>query len=1080
MFFKKKVQDRFIETKCPCLTLNNVPSLVILPGVRYDITFDGILGTHILDYYKTHKNLSFDTITNLDNIIYPNDKNFHSSKGNYICLIPAKSLDCNTGCIAKFIKITKSNNNNNDIIFSFKAIRRAAIVTPLYNSGNKIWESDLIMFNDKEKLSNLHRETVLNGSLNLFEIIQFTEKNIMEFNKRYINALRENSTDNLFLLTPLSNTLYFQLNKPQFKKSWRLLCDEFESLNKPFLSNETDGSNYTDMTNIDIPFKLLNLLDFFVSVLPTSVLQKIEFLGSMDIEQRVEMFNKIINDFNQIFDQLFFSVNYVKEYFDHANTLEKANLIANHLKSLKVFIQDIKHSNDLKSRLLPNSNTNYNSHKPNNSLIKSKMINKGNNKLIRSDGTPSNLTEKDDRTSEIEDEDDLGDSGLDDIDIIKKFVINNKKLQIHNDGRILIRKDFKRLIKMTPNSGEYQVLRNYFDIIMDIPFNNFSKQNLIDINTCKKRLDNDHYGLLTVKKRLIEYLCVLKLNRQLDNPGRPPILLLVGPPGVGKTSIAKSIACVLDRNYQRISLGGVNNESDLRGHRRTYVGSMCGLLINALRKSGTMNPLILLDEIDKVASTVGNGSNIKSINGDPGAALLEILDPEQNSSFMDHFVGFPVDLSQALFICTANDISGISQPLLDRMEVIKIPGYTVEEKIEIGKQFLLPKQIKLNGLDKCNGQFTMEAKTWQTLVTQYTRESGVRNLERQLSKIVRGKVVEYVANENKFQNANTIKENDLIPYLGFPLHPLTKELLSTIELAAKEGVVNGLSYNSDGTGSVLIFEIIKVGPCETGKGPQIKSTGNLGNILQESIDIGCSLVKSIIRREVLHKVEKGLHEDNLVNKDFFNSQYHLHVPMGSTSKDGPSAGMAITLAILSMAVSRPVDPKICMTGEITLRGKILPIGGIKEKILGAKMYGMEKILIPKGNRNDVIDMVTDEPTDKIRNELSILYEKYGLQATYVDTIYDVIPLIWSDLQIKLKDITADSLPKTGVTSAVQGLGVTNRAHNYKIPLDDQKNLLEDTEKGSEHSLHNDKNYTKNVVIDDSNNVNKNTTISSKL
>lgn len=1068
MFFKKKIQDRFIQAKCPCLTLNNVPSLVILPGVRYDITFDIVMGTHILDYYKTHKGSKFDTITNLDNIMYPDGKYFNSSRSNYICLIPAKSLDCGTGCIAKFIKIAKASNNN--IIISFKAIRRAAIVSPLYNSGNKIWESDVIMFNEREKLLNLHRETVLNGTLNLFEIIGYTEKNILEFNKRYTNALRENSTDNLFLLTPLSNTLYFQLNKLQFKKSWKLLYEEFQTLNESFHSDETQNATTSDLSNIETPFMLLNLLDFFVSVLPTSVLQKIEFLGSMDIEQRVEVFNKIINDFNQIFDQLFFSVDYVKKYFDHADTLEKANLIANHLKSLKVFIQDIKHSNELKNKNLTNNNKNN----INNNSITSNDTTNNTNKLVKADKASANAIPNsndkynDNINSENEDNEEFYDTGLDDIDIIKKFVVNTKKLQIHHDGRVLIKKDFKRLLKMTPNSGEYQVLRNYFDIIMDIPFNKFSKQRSININESKKKLDKDHYGLLSIKKRLIEYLCVLKLNRQLGNPGKPPILLLVGPPGVGKTSIAKSITSVLNRNYQRISLGGVNNESDLRGHRRTYVGSMCGLIINALRKSGTMNPLILLDEIDKVVSNFGSGGNIKNINGDPGAALLEILDPEQNFSFTDHFVGFPVDLSQALFICTANDISGISQPLLDRMEVIKIPGYTIDEKIEIGKQFLLPKQIKLNGLDKCNGQFSIEANTWQTLVTQYTRESGVRNLERQISKIVRGKVVEYVENDNKFKKANTIQEGDLIKYLGFPLHPLTKELLNNIELATKEGVVNGLSYNSDGTGSVLIFEIIKVGPCEAGKGPQIKSTGNLGNILQESIDIGCSLVKSIIRRNMIESSEGISNPDNIVNEDFFNSQYHLHVPMGSISKDGPSAGMAITLAIISMAISKPIDPKLCMTGEITLRGKILPIGGLKEKILGAKMYGMERILIPQGNRTDVIEAITNEPTNTINNELSILHDKFGLQATYVDTIYDVIPLIWPNLQIKLNK------PNTENTTSMR--------ISVESPLIDKVSRPNTTENkdavnnNNKQGRDNDGNGKGQVVIES----NKNTTINSKF
>lgn len=1010
MFFQNKKQERLTEHMCPCLTLSNVESLVVLPGVRYDITFDKQMSSNIIEYFKQHRNLNFDTIEKIElemhlnegaptsqliphttNSIKKQSKSTIVTYPNflllnkYICLIPGKSVDYATGCISKIVNVSRTGPDAYKI--SFKAIRRGGIVSPLYNSGGKIWGSDIIMFDEWNKLNEMHSEKIKDGTLKLIDCIDKVQDHIVEFNARYRHALKSNSKEHMLLLTPLSNTLYFQLNKEQFKSSWNLIFTQFHLLKNDYVTKQS----------MEVSYKFLKLIDFIVSVLPTSSSQKVEFLSTLELDARAGTFINIMNDFNQIFEQLFFSLDYINRYYEGASTLEKANLIANQLRSLKVFIQDIKMAN--KQKLLTSSTSDSTSSPPKGAKQHSTegIYHKYNN-------TNNSENEADSDEDEIDSNDDLFQ--------IKKFIHSMKHLKIHKDGQKLLKKDLKRLNGMNRTSAEYQLIKNYFDIILDLPFNTYTKQREINILQSKKQLDKDHFGLYSVKKRLLEYLCVLKLNDQLNGVmSKPPILLLVGPPGVGKTSIAKSISTVLDRNYQRISLGGVHDESDLRGHRRTYVGSMCGTVINSLRKSGTMNPLILLDEIDKVASG-GGGGGVGAKRGDPAAALLEILDPEQNSTFIDHFVGFPVDLSQVLFICTANDISSISKPLLDRMEVITIPGYTMEDKIHIGSQFLLPKQIKLNGLNKClNGNFTLTPATWEILVSQYTRESGVRSLQREIAKIVRGKVSEYIENDNKFPQDNEITPNQLIKYLGFPLHRITKELLSTIPYSPNFGLVNGLSYNSDGTGSVLIFEIIETGNVEqraTQDGPQVKSTGNLGTILQESIDIGLSVVKSILQRDIIALPE--MHE---LHAQFTRKQFHLHAPMGSISKDGPSAGMAITLALMSMALQRGIDPLLCMTGEITLRGKILPIGGLKEKLLGAKMYGMKRVFIPIGNRNDVIEAMIDmfsvegdnnsykdmDSLSKI-DELSVVYDKMGLKATYVNDIYDVLPLAWPDIELR--------------------------------------------------------------------------------
>ncbi|KAG2180134.1 hypothetical protein INT43_003922 [Umbelopsis isabellina] len=526
-------------------------------------------------------------------------------------------------------------------------------------------------------------------------------------------------------------------------------------------------------------------------------------------------------------------------------------------------------------------------------------------------------------------------------------------------------RELKRLKKLHSASAEWSVARTYLDVVADLPWSK-STQDVLDISKARSQLEGDHFGLDTVKRRVLEYLSVIKVKGDL----KAPILCFVGPPGVGKTSLGKSIATAMRREFHRISLGGVRDEADIRGHRRTYVGAMPGLIIHGMRKTGVNNPVILLgmfkcsymiilsdilisyifmvflDEIDKTAQS--------SHYGDPSAALLEVLDPEQNNTFSDHYLNLPFDLSKVLFIATANSVDTIPAPLLDRMELIKIPGYTFEEKLHISRQHILPKQIKAHGLNL--NQIDISDTVLLSLAENYTRESGVRNFERKIASVVRAKCVEWAelreAEDTKSYNG-IIEECDLERILGLP--PYEKEIAQREAVA---GVITGLAYSGSGNGEILLIEASHM----PGEG-KLQLTGSLGDVIRESAQIALTWVKS-------HAYDLKLTESSKTNL-VENRDVHIHFPAGAVAKDGPSAGVALATAIVSLFSERRVPPTTAMTGEISLSGRVLPVGGIKEKVLSAHRAGIKKIIIPARNRRDV---TSDIPAN-IQNDIEFVFAK---------------------------------------------------------------------------------------------------------
>lgn len=497
---------------------------------------------------------------------------------------------------------------------------------------------------------------------------------------------------------------------------------------------------------------------------------------------------------------------------------------------------------------------------------------------------------------------------------IDKFEQQLRELNASVEVKDKIKKEIGRLKLLGNNPSEGPVVRGYIETLLSLPWEALSKDT-VSIRRAERILERDHYGLDKVKERILEFLSV----RRLTKKGESPIICLVGPPGTGKTSIARSVAEALNKKYVRICLGGVSDEAEIRGHRRTYVGSMPGRIVAALQKCGVRNPLMLLDEIDKM------GSNYK---GDPAAAMLEVLDSEQNSHFSDHYVELPLDLSEVLFIATANDASNIPRPLLDRMEVIEVSSYTENEKLHIAEEFLLPKQKKKNGLK--DNQLTIEKEALEAMISGYTKEAGVRDLERKIGQICRKAARAVIGDKKAHLN---VQKTDLETYLGKPRYTFT-EANEKPEI----GIVRGLAWTSVG-GDTLQIEVNLM----PGKGELIL-TGNLGDVMKESARIGISYIRSI-------------GEQYGLDAEFFKNQdVHIHIPEGAVPKDGPSAGITMTTAMLSAMTKIPVRADVAMTGEVTLRGRVLPIGGLKEKLLAAKKAGMKLVLVPVKNRPDVEEL----------------------------------------------------------------------------------------------------------------------------
>lgn len=591
-----------------------------------------------------------------------------------------------------------------------------------------------------------------------------------------------------------------------------------------------------------------------------------------------------------------------------------------------------------------------------------------------------------------------GDDELDELAELKKKL---GEARMTPEAQKVADRELKRLRMMNPSQAEYGVCRTYLETLSEIPWSATTEDQLRGetLKRARIQLDDDHYGLEKIKKRLLEYLAVLRLKQAVnadleaqiaqaanqqkekvsekDGDASPPskdiipdtvevqflkskrrvdkspILLLVGPPGTGKTSLAKSVATALGRKFHRISLGGVRDEAEIRGHRRTYVAAMPGLIVNGLKKAGVSNPVFLLDEIDKVG-----GSNF---HGDPSAAMLEVLDPEQNYTFKDHYVNIPIDLSKVLFIATANSLDTIPPPLLDRMETISLPGYTTVEKRHIATRHLIPKQINTNGLG--DDQVSISEPVVDAIITSYTRESGVRNLEREIGSVCRSKAVEYAGAQDAsppLPYNPQVSLADLDNILGVPR--FEEEIAEKNTLP---GIVTGLvAYSTGGQGSILFIEVADM----PGTG-RVQLTGTLGDVLKESVEVALTWVKA-------HSFELGLTPD--ATEDIMrNRSVHVHCPSGAIPKDGPSAGLAHTVALVSLFSGKAVPSLIAMTGEVSLRGRVMAVGGVKEKLIGALRAGVKCVLLPAGNRKDVRDL-----PQEVRDGLEIVHVGYDSSSPF--------------------------------------------------------------------------------------------------
>ncbi|KDN53813.1 endopeptidase La [Flavobacterium seoulense] len=525
-----------------------------------------------------------------------------------------------------------------------------------------------------------------------------------------------------------------------------------------------------------------------------------------------------------------------------------------------------------------------------------------------------------------------------------EMLVKSKTKKWDEKTQTIFEKELIKMRRMNPQAPDFGIQRNYMELLLDLPWNEYSKDNF-DLKNAQKILDRDHFGLEEVKKRMIEHLAVLKLRNDMKSP----IICLTGPPGVGKTSIGRSVAEALGREYVRISLGGLRDEAEIRGHRKTYIGAMPGRIIQSLKKAGTSNPVFVLDEIDKLSN---------SNHGDPSSALLEVLDPEQNSAFYDNFVELGYDLSKVMFIATSNNMGAIQPALRDRMEIIKMSGYTIEEKVEIAKQHLFPRQLKEHGLT--SKDLTIGKKQLEKIVEGYTRESGVRGLEAKIAQVIRN-AAKSVAMEEEYNKKVT--DEDILKVLGVPR--LERDKYESNDVA---GVVTGLAWTSVG-GDILFIESL----LSPGKGG-MSITGNLGTVMKESATIALEYIKANVQ------------QIGLTTEILSKYNVHLHVPEGATPKDGPSAGIAMLTSLVSLFTQKRVKKNIAMTGEITLRGKVLPVGGIKEKILAAKRANIKEIILCHENKSDV---------DEIKPEYLT-----GVTFHYVKEMSEVLAIAITDQKVK--------------------------------------------------------------------------------
>ncbi|KAG7663244.1 uncharacterized protein J8A68_003244 [[Candida] subhashii] len=1005
-------------------------------------------------------------IPNLDKIKSP--QNYSSEGSNVVTAVriigivdDTTNIKLTLQAITRCVKVDKKNTRSNEqlveIDWSYRVRDLKANMRTLQDNAGKLFKSiDKFLGDYRQALNNPANKNRTNLSL--------TSKTTDETNKN--NPVNLDNNPDLLTLNPLANALYLQLAGSK-------------DFSKAFLSLQKLYSQYSSGEDLVIDNKsYLRLMDLTCGILPFPNYEKLNILNKYRNSERAIEINEMIVRLMQIFENLRQNTSFVNHWFhNEATNIQKANVVANELKSIRILLEGMTNRERAEGK------------NPRPARLPGRPPHR------RVAGTPEDDYEDDDEDDELK--------------AITNFIRNKLPgiSSLSSDSKRLIVKDFKR-IKSSANSpgggnSDYHVLRNYLEIVMDIPWDKyvtkFKSNKEIDLKLAKKQLDDDHYGLEHVKKRLIQYLVVLKLlginaereiahlknekkliqsnnssalktDQELKDAGsnsivianhdetyhvrqkakqsfnktineskldkisdesieisrqnKSPIIMLAGPPGTGKTSLAKSIATALGRNFQRISLGGIKDESEIRGHRRTYVGAMPGLIIQALRKARSMNPVILLDEIDKV---VGGNSGLNKFNGDPSAALLEVLDPEQNNTFIDHYLGFPIDLSQVIFICTANEPHQMARPLLDRLEMIQIGAYDYNEKLVIGRKYLLPRQVKRNGFPvagKIEEFVNIDEAALKKIIIDYTREAGVRNLERKLGTLCRFKAVEYcesIGNPDTTYSPN-IEECDLPIYLGVPFgnSDFTAAEGTTIG-NSKVGVVNGLSYNSEGSGSVLVFESIGFdrrlsNPNASGDGATLNMTGRLGEVLMESGKIGLIFIKSMIYKNLLKIANR---DDKYLLERFNNTDIHMHVPMGSISKDGPSAGITMALSFLSVLLDKPVPSDIAMTGEITLRGLVLPIGGVKEKLLGAHLnVAIKKMIVPRENRKDLIEeysrsieevgevvdqnlvnelLKDNEEHDFKMTQVEQFYQnRYGIQIFYAREFYDVIRIVWED------------------------------------------------------------------------------------